>query len=200
MQEMGVNPKIGEKWWGILHQQYMQAHRFYHTLEHINHLIDLFNRYYAYLKNPSFVLLSIWFHDAVYEVAQQQNEEKSRDLFLQFAKEIRIKSQDTTLISYYILATKTHQVSLTFKDDNDLLFFLDFDLAILGSSPKHYKRYVQQIRLEYKQLTKENFKRQRIKVLKHLLRIPLYKTELFRKKYLQAAVSNLTNELEELNS
>ncbi|ASQ46700.1 HD domain-containing protein [Legionella clemsonensis] len=198
MQELGVDKKVGQKWWIILKKHYTRDNRYYHNLEHIGYLIDLYNRYHACLKQPPLVLLSIWFHDVVYEATHKQNEERSREFFLEFAKEISLKQENMGLISSYILATKTHQVPFSQQYDNDLLFFLDFDLAILGSSSEHYKRYVQQIRLENKHLSSNEFRLQRIQILNKLLDMPLYKTPIFRKKYLQRARLNLAAELKEL--
>ncbi|CEK09906.1 HD domain-containing protein [Legionella hackeliae] len=200
MQDIGCDREIAQKWWGILKHQYTQKNRFYHNLSHIDYLITLYTDYYRFLKLPHLVLLSIWFHDAIYQATEKNNEEKSNDFFLDFAKESHLDNEDTHRISNFILATKTHLVDSSLQDENDLLFFLDFDLAILGASAEEYKNYVQQIRLEYKHLTLKKFCLERIEVLKSLLAMQLYKTEVLREKYLKSARYNLLNELRELNN
>lgn len=46
----------------------------------------------------------------------------------------------------------------------DLHFFLDIDMAILGSSPEHYSEYITKVQQEYAFLTETMYRSLRLKV------------------------------------
>jgi len=73
---------------------------------------------------------------------------------------------------------------------------LDADLAILGSSPKVYQEYLQKIRLEYRSIPEEQYKKGRIKFLETMLaKKKIFYSPTFFHQYEQSAKVNLTNEL-----
>ena len=54
----------------------------------------------------------------------------SAKLFSEFAKEISLSNSDDIRVVEYIMATVSHKPANT--SDSDLLYFLDFDVAVLG--------------------------------------------------------------------
>jgi predicted metal-dependent HD superfamily phosphohydrolase len=98
-----------------------------------------------------------------------------------------------------ILATIKHEPPQ--QASQDLRFFLDFDLAILGSEFSIYQAYAQKIRQEYAIFADELYIPGRIMVLEKLLDRPrLFQTEPFYDQYEEQARNNLHRELLELKT
>lgn len=125
------------------------------------------------------VMLTVLFHDAVYSPAKGTNEEESCALFEQFADEAglaEIQPEMVQQVAVSILCTKKHSVSpedaiespskrfssgayesLSKPRQQDVLRFLDMDMAILASSRERYKEYAGQIRREYSHVSDVEF-------------------------------------------
>ena len=75
----------------------------------------------------------------IYDPQRQDNEEKSADLFGEFASEIQMDDTDRQLVINWILLTKTHSTpehKVESQDVGDKHYFIDLDMAILGSLPQ----------------------------------------------------------------
>jgi predicted metal-dependent HD superfamily phosphohydrolase len=93
------------------------------------------------------------------------------------------------------MATDHYHESVTEKDGE---IIHDVDLAVLGSEPEKYKKYSGQIKLEY-MIYKKNFKKERIKILQDFLDSEfIYYTEYFRDRFGEQALTNISDELENL--
>ncbi|EET81140.1 MAG TPA: metal-dependent hydrolase [Acinetobacter radioresistens] len=125
---------------------YEEPQRYYHTLQHIEECLDLYQPLKMCVNDPLAVELAIWFHDVVYEPKSDQNELKSAELMKQSLAPYMTIDQISKIYSW-ILATQTHELSE--DDDLDLKTLLDIDLAILGSKPSRFAEYEQQIQQEY---------------------------------------------------
>lgn len=141
---------------------YTEPHRHYHTVQHIIECLDHFQEIKANLNSPLLVELAIWFHDVVYDPLAKDNElqsaEKMKAFFSNFLPECAIDQ-----IFKWILASQKHESS----KDSDLSYFLDIDLAILGSNEKRFLEYEKQIGDEYIAVKKEVYVLKRAKVLEH---------------------------------
>lgn len=131
---------IGQEWLRKLLALYAEHQRYYHNSQHMAELAQLFEdeEIRGLIRNPTTVALSIFFHDAIYQPTSHDNEEKSEQLFQQFAAECSLGPAITETVSRYILATKRH-TEVDTRGDCDLDLFLDLDLAILGA-PEERKR------------------------------------------------------------
>jgi len=79
--------------------------------------------------------------------------------------------------------------------------FLDFDLAILGTSKAEYDMYAEQIRREYSHYTEEEYCRGRIAVLQRFSnRKRLYFTDQYYQKYEAIARRNIQGEINSLEN
>jgi predicted metal-dependent HD superfamily phosphohydrolase len=137
-----VKARIGQN----LVEQYQSQGRYYHNLGHISAMLDLLAQYKAQIADEPTLALAIWFHDAVYQPLRSDNEEKSAELARAELPLLNVPKSQVVKVEQFILATKRHELLIP---DADLAYFLDFDLAILGSSQADYQQYVQQIRQEY---------------------------------------------------
>lgn len=89
-------------------------------------------------------MLSIYFHDVIYDVfaagvkaAYGDNEDQSAQVFITFAQQCsRLSAQQVSLVETFIKCTKSHSCML---DNQDLRYFLDFDLAVLAWEPQGSK-------------------------------------------------------------
>jgi predicted metal-dependent HD superfamily phosphohydrolase len=90
------------------------------------------------------------------------------------------------------LATKHHQLSA----DEDVNYFTDADLSILGQDWGTYLDYAKKIRKEYRLYPDLAYKPGRKKVLQHFFEMEsIFKTSGFRERYEAAARRNLQQEL-----
>lgn len=76
--------------------------------------------------------------------------------------------------------------------------FLDLDLAILGTTPKHYQRYKEGVRFEYSFLSSEEWIKGRTEFLENILQGSIFHTIPFRNHFTNQAVTNIQLELTEL--
>jgi predicted metal-dependent HD superfamily phosphohydrolase len=63
---------------------YNEAHRAYHTLTHIDSMLTLDGR--GRIVESDAIELATWFHDAVYDPTRSDNEERSAEMFDEFAQ------------------------------------------------------------------------------------------------------------------
>ena len=147
-------------------------------MKHVQHLCQLFDQYAHEIHDGNTVLLSILFHDIVYDATSQRNEEDSADMFREFVNEVNheIMTEIAKTVIDYILATKSHSVDnireMTGRCNpilNDKLLFIAFDMAILSSSPVEYAEYAKNIRFEYGHVDVETYCTRRATFLRGVL-------------------------------
>lgn len=181
--------------WLEIENAHKASWRAYHNLSHVEYMMNHAVKYNTKLLDPDIVRFSIFYHDIVYNINRQDNEEKSSNIAQERMKEIGVPANKIIKCQDQILATKSHKI----KEDNDTNFLLDFDLAILGDYPENYKDYKKRIRKEYSIYPDFLYNKGRRKVLQHFLDMErIYKTEEFHACYELPARKNLISELEDL--
>ncbi len=75
-------------------------------------------------------------------------------------------------VEHFILASKTHEIPGGFPFENDLSFFLDFDLAILGVKWEEYFMYSYSIRKEFNEYPDAVYKDGRKQTLERIVNKP----------------------------
>lgn len=183
--------------WELLRAAYAEPARHYHNLGHIRALLAWAAEYRAQLQDYTAVRFAIWFHDVVYDTQRSDNEERSAVLAVQTLQRLNISAPVIELVEAMILATKVHQLG---DLNDDAAWFLDFDLAILGSAPEFYQAYRQAIRQEYRWVPGLLFRRKRRQVLESFLRRErLFFTAEMRERLEAQARRNLQEEIRQLN-
>ncbi len=181
---LALGPRdVAERWLRELQTRYSEPHRHYHTLAHIEHMLELLPH------ADETVVAAVWFHDAVYD--GPRNEERSAELAACALHELGFAQ--IPLVERMILATKRHE-----RGDlpEPALAFLDADLAILGSDRERYDEYVRQVRQEYAHVPDDAFRTGRNAILRAFLSRPrLYFTDEFFERFERAARANLQREL-----
>ncbi len=178
-----------------IQEAYSQKHRYYHNLDHLTDLLLQAQTHQQHLQDLDSIYFAIFFHDIVYHVSKNNNEEKSALFAEKVLKEIKIERSKVEKVSKYILATKTH---LPAPEEPDLQFFLDTDLSILASDSARYKQYSFQIRKEYSIYPDFLYKTGRRKALQSFLeREKIF--YFYGQDYEQRARENIENEIYMLN-
>ena len=109
---------------------YRETQRHYHTLEHIEHCLNMFDQCKSLASNPDALELAVWFHDVIFEPGRHDNEAQSAALYQQFSD----GAHDTatrSLVDRLIMAT-LHDGNLL--QDNDAQYMVDIDLSSFGLS------------------------------------------------------------------
>lgn len=181
-----------EKLWKEIDDQYSTKNRHYHTLAHLQFMVDLARKHREVISDMETLLFSIFYHDIIYKAIRKDNEEKSAQLAQIRLHQLGVPYQKINKCARQILATKHHQSN----NDQDTKVFLDLDLAILGSSSEDYRDYSRQIRKEFSFYPNFIYRLGRKKVLKYFLNKEyIYHTNVFRNSFEEQSIKNLENEL-----
>ncbi|MFD1872373.1 hypothetical protein [Hymenobacter bucti] len=173
---------------------YEAPERHYHTLAHIENLLDRVGAHP--LQDAVVVELAAWFHDAVYNALRADNEAKSAEWALAFLQSTSLAPARCERVADLIRRTQDHTQPQP-PTDADLLLFLDADLSILGAPVAAYWAYARQVRREYRLVPDLLYRPGRRKVLAKLLAAPvLFHTPSLREELDAAARRNLQAELD----
>lgn len=197
-QKYSNNEIMIEKLFFELEKKYSEKHRYYHTLNHIESLINLIEDYKEKISDIHYIFFSVWYHDAIYNTLKKNNEEKSSALAAKRLKDLNVDNLTVNKIKMLIISTKNHLTNPEI-DNFDAKLFLDCDLSILGANIERYKQYMNEIRLEYSIYPDLLYNKGRIKVLEHFLNMSrIYKTDEIYERFEKQARENLKYELETL--
>jgi predicted metal-dependent HD superfamily phosphohydrolase len=170
--------------------RYSEPNRHYHTLVHLEALFAALDPFT--LTDPRSVHLAAWYHDAIYDTARADNEERSAAL----AHEALAGLIDSARVEHMILATKSHTVP---PADADEALFLDADFSILGAPAPRYAAYAAEVRAEYGWLTDEGWRAGRLAFLTKAAATPrLFHTDDFETRLGAQARTNIAWEMAEL--
>jgi predicted metal-dependent HD superfamily phosphohydrolase len=201
-----ISNAISDEWFHRLWQLHTQDTSHYHTPVHLLEMLsylDIVLEYYHTIDGPTFlerdndeqaILLSIFFHDAIYDPKSATNEEDSAAVFENFAQDCKMMNSLQVKVSKFILATKAHKIS----EDNStsLALFLDLDMAVLGKEEHAYLAYAALIRKEFNFVPHETYCEKRAEVLEAFLNnTAIYGTMIVRQALEERARSNVRKEI-----
>jgi len=176
---------------------YAEPSRAYHTAEHIEDCLSLFDASRSLALHPDEVEAAIWFHDAVYVPANTDNEARSAELARASLCDAEVPSEVAERIRGLVLDTRHG----TIPDQPDAALLCDIDLAILGRPPEAFDLFERRIRQEYGIVPEPSYRRGRSQVLRGFLDRPsIFQTDWFRQQYEVAARSNLERVLATLSA
>ncbi len=194
-RDLGLAPAPGLR--DELLRRWSQAHRKYHTLQHLAECLALFADVRPIAERPGEVALALWFHDAIYETNRHDNEAESAAWARRALVEAHAARDVVDRVGALVMATRHSEV----PDTPDAALLVDIDLAILGAVPARFDEYERQIRDEYGQVPDALFREKRREILQAFAdRRPIYATELVRDRLEAAAQTNLRRSLGELDS
>jgi len=175
--------------------RWSETHRKHHTVTHLHEMLDAIGLLAesGIEFDREAVELAAWFHDAIYEIGRDDNEDRSAAL----ARELLESSPIRDEVARLVLVTKTHKVG---DDDVNGAVLSDADLSVLGSGALRYRAYAASVREEYADVPNDVFKTARAQVLEALLDGPLFHTAAGRERWEEPARSNIAEEITELTS
>ncbi|WP_210439890.1 HD domain-containing protein [Nocardioides xinjiangensis] len=165
----------------------------YHDRLHLTEVLDRLDRLAAAGADfdPVTVRLAAWFHDAVYDGADDDEERSAawaeRALPEPYAEEV----------ARLVRMTAHHRPS---DEDPAACALSDADLAILAAPPERYDAYVAGVRADFAEVPDADFRAGRAAVLRDLAAKPyVFHTAPARELWEAAARANLERELGELS-
>ena len=179
--------------WSEIESLYSGKKRYYHTLLHIENLLNQLIEIKNEINSRETILFAVYYHDIVYNPLKTDNEERSAEFAETRMKRIFIPHQIIESCKAQILATKKHIIN----KDIDTNYLIDADLSILGQNWNIYSNYSQNVRKEYMEYSDIIYYSGRKKVLNHFLEMErIFKTNYFYYKFEQQARKNLQKEIE----
>lgn len=211
---VGMNSNT-DKWFslsthnGMIVTMYSEPGRFYHTLVHLGEMLgflDLLTTTPEVSEQDYKVLvLTVFFHDIVYDPKSATNEEDSAKMFEDFWSDCCCDETDIddnevkARVKSYILATKNHNAT---EGDACAQLLLDIDMAVLGKTRRAYWVYAGLIRQEYSFVEHDVYCQKRAEVLKGFLKCSkiIFGTKTMSDALENRARENLQAEIEALQS
>ena len=196
----GGNPTALPNEYAHLIRGYTQAHRAYHTTQHLTECLvhlravhEEMPEYAHAAQQNSEIALALWYHDAIYRPQRGDNEARSARWFRVRASQFALAPNCVERVSAMILATQ-HGVASVPQDAQTQLM-LDIDLAILAATPARFRQYCAQIRCEYAFVPVAVFANKRAQVLREFLAQKRIYHSAFGVRLEAAARGNLTSEI-----
>ena len=173
---------------------YQEPHRRYHNLDHISHMLsDLHTLTDGNI--PAELFFAAWYHDSIYDTLRHDNEQASADLASAKLQLLHLPESVIPQVVEAILHTADH-FRIDAEEDDLIKIFLDTDIKILGADPETYRKYVSDIREEYKIFPDELFYAGRKLFIERTLSAQhIFRTKKYRQQYETQARINLSNEL-----
>lgn len=173
--------------------RYGRPTRSYHNLHHLADVLTNLDLLADEADDLFTVELAAWFHDAVYDVRADDNEEQSAALAAAVLPTYDVASDLVDEVVRLVRLTATHDPE---EWDANGKVLCDADLAVLAGSEHDYDSYVDAVRAEYHHVSDRDFQVGRAAVLRQLDALPtLFRTSHGQKYWEQAARANLTREL-----
>ena len=179
--------EVGSKIANTLLGFYAQSERFYHTFNHIEFCLGLFDQVKGQSTDADAIELAIWFHDAVYNFPLVENEKLSAEFFMKVSEgylplELRKK--------IYALVIVTDHKTLPINTDQEIL--VDIDLSSFGLPWQRFIDDGENVRRELSYLNEDDFYRQQIGFMKQLTAGKyFYKTPWFQDQFEASARANI---------
>ncbi len=149
----------------VLLAMWNESHRFYHTLDHLNNLIDQIDNDKSKLSEIEYekLIICALFHDCIYEPIKSDNEEKSAEFFINCC--VDKSNPDIQDIKQMILDTKTHQSNTKLSE-----IFNRYDMSVVEGDFDELLKWENGIRAEFvPHYGADKYKIGRISFLKSLL-------------------------------
>lgn len=178
---------------------YSETHRKYHTISHIDHMLQMFKEISSYrisndIQNEDLFIIAIAEHDIVYIPEFSHNEEASAKIAHSHCKKLGIDSSSIEYIMNLIIATDYIKFKSSECRSTDQKIIRDLDFSIFGSSPFLFDLYNKSIKEEYLNfgVSPETYKKERDNFfVKCLKKERLFLTDFFYSKYEKSARENI---------
>ncbi|KAH7727094.1 hypothetical protein AAVH_05319 [Aphelenchoides avenae] len=196
-----VAEPVKEKWWSTIVNNY--STRPFHNLQHLNEMLLLFDKYKDKLRDRYAVAFAIFFKHLVYDPQSSDDAERNAAKLREFSQETTFDQENYVadlLVESGKNCTEAHLTPNEYGSD-DLHYLVDFDMAWLGAEPERYDELSAKIREEDKTLNDNDYRQQRLKILRLFLQVPnIYATREFRDQFEAVARRNIQREIDTLTT
>ncbi len=166
---------------------YTGPDRHYHSDEHINLCLTRLDEARESTGYAATVELAVWFHDAIFEPGDPENERKSAAWFRDCAD--GAFSVDTMAKVESLIVVTTHRESPQSWQEK---LMVDVDLSSFGLPWKEFIRDSRNIRREFKTLTDAEFIQRQGNFIRQLdAHSEIYYTDFFKQRYEPVARENI---------
>lgn len=169
-------------------QRHQTPPRAYHDLTHVAECLAELDTARQLARNPDAMEMAIWYHDAILDNRQADNEQKSAHL----ARHVLLAggaSEDQAARVFELIMATCHAAA---PETADARIVVDCDLAILGQPAERFDQYDAAIAQEYSWVPEDVFRQKRADVLQQFLaRARIFQTDQFFERYEQRARQNL---------
>src|SRR3990167_7323862 len=165
----------------------------YHNLDHLSFMLKLLDNYRPILRNSAVVDFAVFFHDVVYISGSKINEEKSAFYAQDILFSMGAGFVTVDEVNRLITASKDHEVEEGARDDTH--FFLDADMAILGSDEESYKRYREGVAKDYESIDPKLYLEGRLAFLRGLVDKRIFSTDEMHQRFHERAQANIKSEI-----
>jgi predicted metal-dependent HD superfamily phosphohydrolase len=191
--------ELNKQFYSDLEHEYKTS-RYYHDLNHIEHLLNYMNDFYLCLEDKLILELAIWFHDSIYNSKSKDNEINSVFYLINFLNNVPnfnlLNFKFSVPVFKMILCTRHNNTSTTRLEK----IMCDIDLRD-GFNEGHYMDNSINIKKEFSHLSDEEWIEGRINFLNDFLkRKRIYQTDEYYNKYEEQAKLNLNKELNYLKN
>lgn len=194
MSALGIDPKSTMEVFGEIIAAYSSPDRIYHNIKHLSEMSSFLKDYSHLLDRPAETILSLFFHDVVYDSKAKDNEKMSADLARSRLESLGLNKDAISLVENFVLSTINHSPVMEGADN---ALFLDADLSILGSVPEKYFAYARAIRQEYSWVPEQDYNHNRKAVLENFLnRSEIFFTEQVKQSLEKQARINIKGEIQ----
>jgi len=106
LRDWAVDPTLADRTFEEIRQQYAEPDRFYHTLDHVQCVLETLETLCSHARNLNAIRLAAWLHDMIYDSKSSDNEERSAEYAERLCE--RLSVTDGRLVASLILKTKTN--------------------------------------------------------------------------------------------
>ena len=186
---VGKSARNAEDVYELLLNKYSESNRHYHDVTHLLHCMDQLDQASHLLTETDAIELALWFHDAVYTPGCPDNEQKSAELFMQYAVS-GFSDQLKQKVTDLILITRHQDVP---KNDDER-YISDIDLSSFGFEWKEFLIDTANLRREYIDIPDSDYFRAHTDFLKSLLaKERIFYTDFFYLRFEQTALFNINH-------
>lgn len=130
-----------------LQRSYAEPHRRHHVWYHVEKGLELIEEFRSFLARPDWVVLAYFYHDKVFDVRRQDNEEASARQCSATLRKAHAKLEAILYIHGLIMDTAHAYGRTPMSVESKLI--VSVDLATLGFSPDLFQRYSANIFKEF---------------------------------------------------
>ena len=176
---------------------YNEPQRHYHTLDHIEHCLGMFEDCKALVCDPDALEMAIWMHDVILVSGRHDNEALSAALYLELSRGAQ-RDEMRELVSRLIMATLHNGDDLDNADSN---YMVDIDLSSFGLPWDEFLRDSLNLRAENPQLCDQDYQLNQTGFQRGLLARPrFFQSDFFFDRFEKQARDNLARYFEHLRT